>query len=263
MDFHSCHSIHSWTTIFQRLFDALRRNPGRNPCPGSRIVYTASCRNDPYPPRQVPRNVLITHPPETRTVIDDVRWQTYVALADDREGSVPRICYDRGLMELMSPRKEHETIKTLIGRLVVAFAEAREVEILSVASTTFRREDLERGFEADESFYFMHAEAMRPKTEIDLSVDPAPELVIEVEITHSAIRKLELFAAMGVQEVWRHNGNDLHVFHLRGDSLDQATESRVLPGFPIRQAADILARRNSHGEIALLKEFRNSLSTDG
>ena len=65
--------------------------------------------------------MLVSFPPETRTLIENVRWETYVALSDDRRGSVPRITYDQGLMELMSPKKEHEKIKTLLGRLVAAY----------------------------------------------------------------------------------------------------------------------------------------------
>jgi len=203
--------------------------------------------------------MIASQPPETRTLIDNVRWETYVALAEDRQGSVPRITYDRGLMELMSPRKEHEKIKTLLGRLVAAYAEAKEIDIESVASTSFRRQDLERGFEADESFYVTHAEAMRVKIEIDLTVDPPPELIIEVEITASAIRKLELFAKVGVAEVWRHDGDRLRVFQLAGESYNEVTESVVQPGFPIPQAQNVVRDRFTQSEIALVKAFRESI----
>ena len=188
--------------------------------------------------------------------MDDVSWETYVALADGRRESVPRIFYDRGLMELMSPKKEHEKIKTLLGRLIAAYAEAVELDIDSVASTTFRREDLQRGFETDESFYVVHANSMRAREEIDLSTDPPPELVVEVEMISSAIRKLELFAKLGIGEVWRHDGEQLRLFHLDGHTYREASQSRVLPGFPLAQAQAVLAKRNQEGEIALVKAFR-------
>ncbi len=195
-------------------------------------------------------------PAETRTVVDNVRWETYIALSEDRSGSVPRMTYDRGLLELMSPRKEHEKIKTLLGRLVVAFAEERGIEIESVASTTFRRQDLDRGFEADESFYIEHAESIRAKEEIDLATDPPPELVIEVEITAPAIRKMELFAAIGIPEVWRHNGESLRMHVFKSGSYELAQASKVLPGFPVTVADAIVAQRRQRSEIDLVKEFR-------
>ncbi len=203
--------------------------------------------------------MLVSFPSETRTLVENVRWETYVALADDRRSCVPRITYDRGLMELMSPKKVHEMVKTLLGRLVAAYAEVCEIEILSVASTTFRRQDLKRGFEADEAFYVEHAEAMRAKDEIDLSIDPPPELVIEVEITASAIRKLDLFAKLGVAEVWRHDGEQLRAYHLVGDSYQQVEQSIVLDGFPLAQAQAIVQQRNKQGEVALVRDFRNSI----
>jgi len=200
-------------------------------------------------------------PAESRTLVENVRWETYVALADDRRGSVPRITYDRGLMELMSPRKEHEKVKTLLGRLIVAFAEAREIDIESVASTTFRRQDINRGFEADEAFYFECADQIREKEEIDLTIDPPPDLVVEIELTAPAIRKLPLLAKFGVPEVWRHDGQILQLSRLCGDEYRLSTESQVLAGFPVAEAEAILKLRRQEQEIKLLKRFRTHVST--
>ena len=138
-------------------------------------------------------------------MLENVRWETFVELAEQRRGSVPRMTFDEGVLELMSPRRQHENIGSLIGRLVETYTEVLDIEICSVASTTFKRKDLQKAFEADESYYIEHAEQIRPKEELDLTIDPPPDLVIEVEITSSAIRKLKLFAAMGVPEVWRHD----------------------------------------------------------
>lgn len=124
-------------------------------------------------------------PAETRTVLENILWETYVDLAEQRRGSVPRMTYDGGVLELMSPRRQHEGIGRLLGRMVETFTEVRGIEIQSVASTTFKRKDLEKGFEADESYYIKHAELIRPKEEVDLLIDPPPDLVIEVEITLS------------------------------------------------------------------------------
>ena len=54
--------------------------------------------------------------PETRTVLENVRWDTFVELAEQRRGSVPRMTFDEGVLELMSPRRQHENIGCLIGR---------------------------------------------------------------------------------------------------------------------------------------------------
>jgi Uma2 family endonuclease len=203
--------------------------------------------------------MLATLPAETRTVLENIRWTTFVELAEQRRGSVPRMTFDQGTLELMSPRRQHEGIGRLIGRMVETFTEVHSIEIQSVASTTFKRKDLQKAFEADESYYIEHAEQIRIKEEVDLSLDPPPDLVIEVEITSSAIRKMKLFAAMGVPEVWRHDGQLLTMHRLRDGHYAETTESVALPGFTCQMVNALLARRLEVGETALNREFRLSL----
>lgn len=199
-------------------------------------------------------------PAETRTVLDNVRWETFLELAEGRGGSVPRMTYDRGVLELMTPRRQHEQLGCLIGRMVETFSEVREVEILSCASTTFKRSDLDRAFEPDESYYIAHAEEIRPKDEVDLLIDPPPDLVVEVEITSSAIAKLKLFAAMGVPEVWRHDGTRLTMLARAGDGYEPIASSIGLPGLAAATIDAFVARRFEIGETALIKEFRAAVA---
>ena len=120
---------------------------------------------------------------EHRVLIDGVSWQTYSALVDESEHASGRMTYDQGTLEIMSPLMPHESSKSLIGRMIEMFTLIRRIDIRTSASTTFRRTDLKRGFEADESYYVQNAELIRGKREIDLSIDPPPDLVVEVEIT--------------------------------------------------------------------------------
>ena len=197
---------------------------------------------------------------ETRTVMENIRWETFVELADQRRGSVPRMSFDEGVLELMSPRRQHENIGSLIGRFVETYTEVLGIEVQSVASTTFKRKDLQKAFEADESYYIEHAEQIRPKEEIDLTIDPPPDLVIEVEITSSAIHKLKLFAAMGVPEVWRHDGEQLQMFVLENGQYEPINSSRALPGLTSSTINSLLEKRFDIGETALIREFRQTLA---
>jgi Uma2 family endonuclease len=169
--------------------------------------------------------------------------------------------FDNGVLELMSPRRQHENIGRLLGRIVETFTEVSGIEIQSVASTTFRRPDLQRAFEADESYYIQHAEQIRPKEEVDLTVDPPPDLVIEVELTSSAISKLQLFAAMGIPEVWRHNGESLTMFRLADDNYVRISESEQITGLTTAMADSLLSKRFEMGENALIRTFRASIET--
>ncbi|MFM8709333.1 MAG: Uma2 family endonuclease [Planctomycetia bacterium] len=197
---------------------------------------------------------------ETRTVLENVGWETFLELAEGRSGSVPRMTFDQGVLELMTPRRQHEGIGRLIGRIVETYSEVHGIEILSCASTTFKRADLDRAFEPDESYYVAHADLIRAKEEVDLQIDPPPDLVIEVEITSSAIAKLKLFAAMGVPEVWRHDGTRLAMLVLDGTAYRPIAVSLCLPGLTAAMIDSVLARRFEQGETALIKEFRSRLA---
>ena len=197
--------------------------------------------------------------PETRIVLENVRWETFLELSEQRRGSVPRMTYDNGVLEMMSPRRQHENIGRLIGRIIETYSEVLEIEIQSVASTTFKRKELKKAFEADESYYVQHAEQIRPKEELDLAVDPPPDLVVEVEITSSAIQKFKLFAAMGVPEVWRHDGDHLEMFRLQGGVYEAIDSSHALQGLSAATINGVLQRRFDFGETALIREFRQSI----
>lgn len=63
------------------------------------------------------------------------------------------LTFDRGDLEIMSPSWDHELDKSLLGRMVEMDSLHKGIDIATSASTTFKRPDLDRGFEADESYY--------------------------------------------------------------------------------------------------------------
>ncbi len=197
---------------------------------------------------------------EQRTLMRSISWQAYEMLADtpDRVGQL--LNYDRGELEIMSPSHSHELDKSLLGRMVEAFSLHHEIDIRTSASTTFKRQDLNRGFEADESYYVSNELAIREKREVDLLVDPPPDLVIEIERSKSALDKLALFAAMGVPEVWRYNGKSLWLGRLSAGKYSTISDSLELPRFPVIKAVEILQAVGSASETTLIRRFVNSLS---
>jgi len=197
---------------------------------------------------------------EHRVLLDSVSWQTYSALVAESEHAGRRMTYDQGTLEIMSPLMPHESGKRMLGRMIEMFTLLRGIEIRSSASTTFRRTDLKRGFEADESYYIQFAAHIRSKREIDLSIDPPPDLVVEVEITRSSIDKLRLFASMGIPEVWRYNGESLWIGSLREDSYIETQFSQVLPEFPLELASELLAQRYETSETELIRQFAETIA---
>ena len=100
---------------------------------------------------------------------------------------------------------------------------------MELGSTTFNREDLERGFEPDASFYIRNEALIRGKRRIDLNVDPPPDLVIEVDITSPSLDKFPIYARPGVPEVWRYDGERLTIYELRSEEFVEVAVSKILP----------------------------------
>jgi Uma2 family endonuclease len=194
---------------------------------------------------------------DDRVVLRQVSWETYERLLeDDEERRVPRMTYDGGVLELVTPSMPHEEDALTIARFVDIVCAILNIPIRSVASTTFRRKDLERGFEADASFYIQHEERIRGQREVDLSVDPPPDLVLEMEMSRTAIDKLALFASMGVPEVWRCDGRRVSIYVLEGDRYRESPFSSVLPAL----TRELLERFLAQSRTMLSPEWFQAVS---
>jgi Uma2 family endonuclease len=146
--------------------------------------------------------------------------------------------YDRGTLEIMSPSSEHERYNRTAAQIVEELAVELNIDFDNLGSTTFRREDIDRGFEPDSCFYIQNATQVRGKKRIDLTVDPPPDLVIEIDITSPSLDKFPIFAQVGVPEVWRFDGSRLAIYGLSGDEY---RERDVSLAFPLVAAADLTA----------------------
>jgi len=156
-------------------------------------------------------------PPEQRVVLRNVSWETYERLlAENLDHSSPRFTYDGGVLEIISPSAAHEWYNQLVSDLVKLLARELRIDVLSLGSTTFKREEAEKGFEPDSCFYVTHAKQLRGKERIDLAIDPPPEIVVEVVVTHPSLSKFPTCAAFSVPEIWSYDGNRLRIYSRAG-----------------------------------------------
>jgi Uma2 family endonuclease len=175
-------------------------------------------------------NAIAFEPAEARVVLRNISWETYERMLEDlADCSAPRLTYDQGDLEIMSPQAQHEVINETIKLFLSLVSLELEIEIRGLGSTTFRREDAERGFEADSCFYLQNEALIRGKDRIELPTDPPPDLVFEVDITSSSLDKDSIFAQLGVPEVWRYDGSTLEILVLSGDSYKRSPASSALP----------------------------------
>src|SRR2546422_6880174 len=171
----------------------------------------------------------VLHPPEQttqRVILRRVSWETYERLlAEHEQCSSPRFTYDRGVLEIMSPSIRHERLNRSLATMCEVIAEELHIELDNAGSTTFKREDLTRGFEPDSCFYVQNVERVRDRDQIDLTVDPPPDLVIEIDISSSSLDRFPIFANIGVPEGWRYDGTRLTIFTLRAGTYQEVATS--------------------------------------
>ena len=168
--------------------------------------------------------------PAQGIVLHGVTWESYEQLLEIfRDRSGPRLTYDRGVLEIVSPTLKHEEDHLALAKVVEIVAEEWDIEYRPVGSTTYRRQSLAQGFEADSSFYLGSPRFTQGFDQIDPTVDPPPDLVIEVDVSHSSLDKLPIFAGFAVPEVWRCRGDEVAMLVRDGDTYRDALTSTALP----------------------------------
>ncbi len=194
---------------------------------------------------------------EQRAVLRNISWQTFeTMLAEMGEDRASRITYDQGMLEIMTPLFSHEYWKCLIERLIFVLAEELNLEIVPAGSTTFRREDLRRGTEPDSSYYIRNEALVRNKSEIDLNRDPAPDLVVEIDLTSSSLNKFDIYASLGVMELWRYDEGVLYIYQLRQGQYIECNNSLIFAQLPLIEIARFLEESQRIGVMKMTRNFR-------
>jgi Uma2 family endonuclease len=176
-------------------------------------------------------------------------WQDYERVLEIRgDHSAPRIAYLDGTLEIMSPSRSHESIKSDVGRLVEVWCLERGLEFSAYGSWTLQIKRLKLGLEPDECYVIGRSrDAERP------------DLAIEVVWTAGGIDKLEAYGKLGVREVWHWRRGRISVHVLRGARYRRAARSKVLPGIDLDQLATFLDRESTS---AAIRAYRAALRKD-
>jgi Uma2 family endonuclease len=160
---------------------------------------------------------------DQRIVMHGVTWAHFEALLALRgDASAPRISYLDGAMELMSPSKDHERVKSYIGRLIETFALESGKDLSPYGGWTLKKAPKQAGVEPDEC-YLLGADQSRQ----------TPDLVIEVVWTSGGIDKLEAYRRLGVPEVWFWKDDAIQIYLLQGEAYVASATSRGLPDLDV------------------------------
>lgn len=193
--------------------------------------------------------------PEERIVLSNISWKTYETLLKELSDRSLKLTYYRGVLEIMAPSPEHEIYKKVLGRFAETLAEELEINIYPLGSTTFKKPK-SSGAEPDECFYIQNIEQVKGKKRLDLKQDPAPDLVIAIDVTSFSDERFTVYADLGVREIWLYNGSSFKIYLLHGKSYILSQESLAFPDFSLTEIANFLEKVEEVDYLELVKEFR-------
>ena len=193
--------------------------------------------------------------PEQSVHISGISWQTYESLLAEIGDRQIRVTYNRGNLEIMVPSPEHEVYKEVLGRFVETLAEELDVKIQPLGSTTFKRPELS-GVEPDKFFYIQNISAIKGKKRIDMNQDPPPDLVVEIDITSRSENSLQIYADLGVPEVWIYNGVRFRINRLENGEYVECEISLAFPSVAVLEIVRFLEQAETMDYLELIKSFR-------
>ena len=198
---------------------------------------------------------------EERVILHNISWETFDRLiVESGDHRNTRFYYLDGTLEIMSPLFVHEGSNRFIEALVCAAAEVLEMNLRRAGSVTLRIRPKQAGAEPDSSFYIQSEALVRHLTELDLAVDPPPDLVVEVDITSSSDRRMPIYARLGIPELWQYDGQTVQYYLLKGDEYEAVQISPTFPDLPAPVIDLYLKRRLSIGESQAIREFKAQIA---
>ena len=183
-----------------------------------------------------------------RIVLHNVSWERYEALLQLLGDDYPalRMTYLEGTLEIMTTSPEHEQLKKMIARLLELWALERDVRLEGYGAATFRKRAEERGLEPDECYVLGE-------------LGDVPDIAIEVVHRHGSIDKLDVYAGLGVPEVWYWESRELVVYRLVGRTYERRESSQVLPNLDVAQLSAVVA--SAEDQTAAVRAYRALIRT--
>ncbi|MBE9038905.1 Uma2 family endonuclease [aff. Roholtiella sp. LEGE 12411] len=195
--------------------------------------------------------------PGQQMLLKDISWEQLENILEEMgERRAARISYSHGWLEIMVPLPEHEKDKELIGDLVKILLEIFQIDFEPFGSTTLKNERMQQAVEPDTSFYIQNQAAVIGKNRIDLTIDPPPDLAIEVDITSRT--RFDNYEILGVPELWRYTQQGLEISLLQQGKYIKSQSSPNFPDIPIVELVnEYIQQCLSIGRSQAMRNFRN------
>jgi Uma2 family endonuclease len=189
--------------------------------------------------------------------LSGVGWDTYTKLLrafGDQRGV--RLTYDRGELEIMSPSWTHEDGAWFLGDLIFVMTEELGLTLRRGGSLTMRRRKKRKGLEPDTCYWIANAPKVLGKTKLNFKTDPPPDLAVEIEVTRSSLKRMGIYAALAVPEVWRFDGITLTFHGLDAGQYILLTHSASFPKVTSADLLPFLQQVTQVDQNDLVRQFR-------
>lgn len=202
-------------------------------------------------------------PPDSVVTLRDQTWRDYEKLLDEvGEASGLRISFDGKTLEVMTLSIQHEYYAAVIQNLVMALSLRKRIKVLCFRSATIKKSDELKGAEADGCFYVQTADKLPAMTKMDFSKDPAPDVVVEIDMHHKSESKNTIYAALGVAEIWRYNGDKMVFYKLnKKGEYKEIKKSAALPILSSEILTKFLNDSKTNDQYEVLLAFEEWLQT--
>jgi len=196
---------------------------------------------------------------ENSVILSNVSWKTYDQFVQESMDKIsnPRFYFERGNLLIMSVSPEHEYYNRIIASLIDILAEAFRKNWLGLGSTTYLKDDIERGFEPDSCFYFDNEAKMRGVKRLDMSVHPAPDLIVEVDITSLSIFRQHIYADFSVPEIWRFDGEQIEILKLENGKYTAVPNSLALPPVTPEKLTEFIKESQTLSRLEWVNKVRD------
>jgi Uma2 family endonuclease len=201
-------------------------------------------------------------PEDTELIFHGATWEEYEELLDQvGEAAGLRISFNDGTLKVMSLSSEHEKYVRFIEILIAAVRLRLRINIISFGSATMRKRRENKGNEPDACFYVQTAATIGNRIELDFSIDPPPDIAVEVDIHHDSTDNDAIYAALGVPEIWRYDEWAMTIYQLQEGEYVVAETSRALPMLNGEILTEYVNRMRQDGEFKALLAFDERLQS--
>lgn len=203
-------------------------------------------------------------PPNTELILNGQEWEDYENLIEAvGEASHLRIAFDGETIQIMTLSTTHEKIGRLLEKLILVFSLRRGIDIEAFGSSTVKLSKEEKGLQPDACFYIQNVDVIGGRSVIDFSVDPMPDIAVEVDLFNTSLSKFHIYAALGFPEIWRYFHDHVEFHRLEDGKYVPIERSDALPMLTAKVLGEFLNRAHSEKQSVIVRDFEAWIISNG